>query len=199
MHMSAARRIRTCIENRSCQTKIPQSARAPRSPPCQCPRTMNHRFFHAALATLIACGSAQKAPTTPPPAATPVAPTAAAATTTAADAPLPLWPKVKRGKLDNGLTYYIFPHQRPEKRALLWLAVNAGSVQEDDDQRGLAHFVEHMAFNGTKRFPKNDIIHYIESIGQNFGADLNAYTSWDETVYTLEVPTDDPKDRKSVV
>ena len=111
---------------------------------------------------------------------------------TGEDAPLPLWPKVKKGTLANGLTYYILPHGKPEKRALLWLAVNAGSVQEDDDQRGLAHFVEHMAFNGTKRFPKAQIVDYLEKIGMRFGADLNAYTSFDETVYQLEVPTDDP-------
>src|SRR5262249_55526220 len=72
----------------------------------------------------------------------------------------------------------------------LWLAVNAGSVLEDEDQRGLAHFVEHMAFNGTKRFPKMDIVNYIEKIGMTFGADLNASTSFDETVYNLTVPTD---------
>ena len=85
------------------------------------------------------------------------------------------------------------PHGKPEKRALLWLAVNAGSVQEDDDQRGLAHFDEHMAFNGTKRFKENELIKYLESIGMRFGADLNAYTSWDQTVYQLEVPTDKPE------
>ena len=107
------------------------------------------------------------------------------------DPVLALWPEVKRGQLPNGLTYYVMKNKKPEKRALLWLAVNSGSVQEDDDQRGLAHFVEHMAFNGTKRFPKDDLIKYIEKIGMRFGADLNAYTSWDETVYTLEVPTDE--------
>ncbi len=105
---------------------------------------------------------------------------------------LALWPKVKRGVLPNGLTYYVLPHGKPEKRAFLWLAVNAGSVQEDDDQRGLAHFVEHMAFNGTKRFPKQDIIKFLEAIGMKFGAHLNAYTSFDETVYQLLVPTDEP-------
>jgi len=107
--------------------------------------------------------------------------------------PLPMWSDVKQGTLPNGLTYYIHKNKKPDKRVLLWLAVNSGSVQEDDDQRGLAHFVEHMAFNGTKRFPKDDIIKYIEGIGMRFGADLNAYTSWDETVYQLEVPTDDAK------
>jgi len=104
---------------------------------------------------------------------------------------LPFWPKVKKGVLPNGLTYYVLPHGKPEKRAHLHLAVNAGSVQEDDDQQGLAHFVEHMAFNGTKRFPKQAIVQFIESVGIKFGADLNAHTAFDETVYELQVPTDD--------
>ncbi len=106
------------------------------------------------------------------------------------DAVLPLRSDIKKGKLANGLTYYILPHAKPKNRVYLWLAVNAGSVQEDDDQRGLAHFVEHMAFNGTKNFPKSAIVDYIEKIGMKFGADLNAYTSFDQTVYQLEVPTD---------
>ena len=86
------------------------------------------------------------------------APPAPAKVSDPADDPLPLWSAVKKGRLANGLTYYVLPHGKPEKRALLWLAVNAGSVLEDDDQRGLAHFDEHMAFNGTKRFPKADIV-----------------------------------------
>src|SRR3954452_1722614 len=105
--------------------------------------------------------------------------------------PLPLDPQIRKGTLANGLTYYVMPHKKPEQRAALWLAVNAGAVLEDDDQRGLAHFVEHMAFNGTKRFPKQQIVDYIEKSGMRFGADLNAYTSFDETVYQLTVPTDD--------
>src|SRR5262249_55966993 len=75
--------------------------------------------------------------------------------------------------------------------AALWLAVDAGSVLEDDDQRGLAHFVEHMAFNGTKRFPNLEVVNYIEKAGMRFGADANAYTAFDQTVYQLTVPTDD--------
>lgn len=106
---------------------------------------------------------------------------------------LPMDPAVRTGKLDNGLTFYIRHHEKPEQRAYLWLAVDAGSVLEDGDQRGLAHFVEHMAFNGTKRFEKNAIIDFLERAGMDFGADLNAYTSFDETVYQLKVPTDDPK------
>lgn len=103
----------------------------------------------------------------------------------------PIDPQIKVGHLANGLTYYVIKHGKPEQRAALWLAVDAGSVLEDDDQRGLAHFVEHMAFNGTRRFPKQDIVNYIEKIGMDFGADLNAYTSFDQTVYQLTVPTDD--------
>ena len=96
---------------------------------------------------------------------------------------LPVDPKVKIGELENGLRYYIRENQKPQKRAVLWLAVNAGSVLEDDNQQGLAHLVEHMAFNGTKNFPKQDLIDYLQSIGMEFGADLNAYTTFDETVY----------------
>ena len=106
------------------------------------------------------------------------------------DAPLPLDARIRKGTLPNGLNYYVLPHTKPEHRAQIWLAVNAGSVLEDDDQRGLAHFVEHMGFNGTKRFPKQAIVDFLEKSGVKFGADLNAYTSFDETVYTLQVPTD---------
>ncbi|HLL21884.1 MAG TPA: insulinase family protein, partial [Kofleriaceae bacterium] len=154
---------------------------------------MRTRFVSALLALVVACGGGKsKTETTPTGSPTAAAPAAGSGPAqTGEDAPLPLWSAVKRGKLPNGLTYYVMNHKKPEKRALLWLAVNAGSVQEDDDQRGLAHFVEHMAFNGTKRFPKAEIINYLEKIGMGFGADLNAYTSFDETVYTLTVPTDD--------
>ncbi len=106
--------------------------------------------------------------------------------------PMPLDPKVKIGRLSNGLTYYIRQNKLPEKRVEMRLVVNAGSVLEDDDQLGLAHFMEHMNFNGTKRFPKNELVSYLQSIGVQFGADLNAYTSFDETVYILPVPTDKP-------
>jgi zinc protease len=143
------------------------------------------------LIVLAACGSATPAPRpTPPPPATPDQPPVAAPTREQA---LALWPAVKHGVLPNGMSYYVLAHAKPEKRAMLWLAVDTGSVQEDDDQRGLAHFVEHMQFNGTRRFPKQDIVNYVESIGVKFGPDLNAYTSFDETVYQLQVPTDDPK------
>lgn len=104
--------------------------------------------------------------------------------------PLPVDSKVTIGKLPNGIHYYIRKNARPAKRAELRLVVNAGSILEDNDQRGLAHFVEHTAFNGTTNFRKNDLVSYLQSIGVRFGADLNAYTGFDETVYILPVPTD---------
>jgi zinc protease len=103
---------------------------------------------------------------------------------------IPIDPKVKIGILDNGLSYYVRENAVPNNRAELRLVVNAGSVLEDDDQRGLAHFLEHMAFNGTTHFEKQEIVDYLESIGMRFGPDLNAYTTYDETVYMLQVPTD---------
>ena len=105
--------------------------------------------------------------------------------------PIPLDPSVKTGQLANGIKYYIQKNVEPENRMELRLAVNAGSMQETDAQQGLAHFCEHMAFNGTKNFEKNEIVDYLESIGTRFGAHLNAYTSFDETVYMLQAPTDD--------
>ncbi len=142
------------------------------------------------IVSLAACGSKSPTPAKP---AGPVEMTAEVITVPGDPdaAPLPLDPQIRRGVLPNGLTYYVMPHKKPEQRAALWLAVNAGAVLEDDDQRGLAHFVEHMAFNGTRRFPKQQIVDYIERSGMRFGADLNAYTSFDQTVYQLTVPTDD--------
>ena len=103
---------------------------------------------------------------------------------------LPFDPAVTIGVLPNGMRYYIRENHKPEKRAELRLVVNAGSVQEDENQRGLAHMTEHMAFRGTKQFPKNALTSYLESLGMRFGPDLNAFTSFDETVYMLTVPTD---------
>ena len=103
---------------------------------------------------------------------------------------IPLDPSITTGTLDNGLSYMIRANDTPENRAELRLVLNAGSILEDDDQLGLAHFVEHMAFNGTASFEKQELVEYLESIGMRFGADINAYTSFDETVYMLEVPTD---------
>ncbi|MEO5979016.1 MAG: insulinase family protein [Chryseolinea sp.] len=103
---------------------------------------------------------------------------------------LPVDPRLKMGKLSNGLTYYIQKNTRPEKKVELRLVVNAGSILEDDDQQGLAHFTEHMAFNGSKNFKKNELVSFLQSIGVEFGADLNAYTGFDETVYILPIPTE---------
>ncbi len=106
------------------------------------------------------------------------------------NAPIPTDPNVRIGKLKNGLTYYIRKNSKPENKVEFRLAVNAGSVLERDDQQGYAHFLEHMAFNGTKNFKKNELISYLQSIGVDFGAHLNAYTSFDETVYFLSIPTE---------
>ncbi|MBK8049375.1 MAG: insulinase family protein [Anaerolineales bacterium] len=129
------------------------------------------------------------------PAATSDAATGPASNTAEADLEQPLStdPAVRIGQLDNGLTYYIRVNHEPKQRAQLWLAINAGSVLEDDDQKGLAHFLEHMLFNGTEEYPKQALIDYLESLGVQFGPDLNAYTSFDETVYMLQTPTDLPE------
>jgi len=104
--------------------------------------------------------------------------------------PLPIDPKVRFGKLDNGLTYYIRANKEPKQRADFYIAQNVGAILENDNQNGLAHFLEHMAFGGTKNFPGKGIINYLESVGVKFGADINAHTSLDETVYNLsDVPT----------
>lgn len=106
---------------------------------------------------------------------------------------LPVDPLVTTGTLPNGMAYYIRENSEPRNRAFLRLAVDAGSVLEDEDQLGLAHFLEHMAFNGTASYSGNDIISFLERLGMRFGPDINAYTSFDETVYKLDVPTDDPQ------
>ena len=102
---------------------------------------------------------------------------------------LPVSPQVLVGKLPNGLTYYLQKNRRPEKKLELRLVIKAGSILEDEDQQGYAHMLEHMAFNGSTHFQKQELVSYLESIGVQFGADLNAYTSFDETVYILPVPT----------
>lgn len=150
-----------------------------------------------ALTVFVGCKSVQQSTTatSPPPSET----VAASPTTTSEEKPpvahisekwVPFDPNTKRGKLSNGLTYFIRQNAQPENYAELRLVLNAGSIQESDEQRGLAHFVEHMCFNGTKNFPKSELVDYLESIGTKFGAHLNAYTSFDETVYELRVPTD---------
>lgn len=103
---------------------------------------------------------------------------------------LPTDADVLIGKLPNGLTYYIRHNEQPKNRAELYLVVKAGSILETDAQQGLAHFTEHMAFNGTRDYPKNELVNYLQKSGVRFGADLNARTSFDETIYQLPVPTD---------
>jgi len=132
----------------------------------------------AAAVTLVPQAQAQAGAAPPP--------VAAAGETT----PLPLDPAIRTGKLPNGLTYFIRKNAKPENRALLRLAVQAGSIDEADDQRGLAHMLEHMAFNGSAHFKPGELVSYLESIGARFGPHVNAYTSFDETVYMLDVPTD---------
>lgn len=103
---------------------------------------------------------------------------------------VPMDTAVRMGKLDNGLTYYIRHNGWPEHRANFYIAQKVGSLQENESQRGLAHFLEHMCFNGTEHFPDNGLIRYLETLGVRFGADLNAYTSIDQTVYNIDnVPT----------
>ncbi len=137
------------------------------------------RFLSSALAVVLVIGAGAASAQQPRPDAP-----------LSLEARIPTDAKVKIGTLPNGLRYYIRKNTRPEKRAELRLAVNAGSILENDDQLGFAHFVEHMAFNGTTNFAKNDLVKYLQSIGVRFGADLNAYTSFDETVYILPIPTD---------
>jgi zinc protease len=105
---------------------------------------------------------------------------------------MPVDPEVVVGTLPNGLRYYVRPNAKPARRAEMRLVVKAGSVLEDDDQLGLAHFVEHMLFEGTKNFPKQSLTSFLSSLGMSIGADANASTSYDETEYTLRVPTDVP-------
>lgn len=105
---------------------------------------------------------------------------------------IPMDPSVRTGTLPNGMKYYIKKNTLPEKKVDFRLAINAGSILEDENQRGLAHFMEHMNFNGTKNFPDNKLVDFLQSIGVKFGQHLNAYTSFDETVYMLPVPLDKP-------
>ncbi|NOT74715.1 MAG: insulinase family protein [Cyclobacteriaceae bacterium] len=106
---------------------------------------------------------------------------------------IPVAPEIKKGTLSNGLTYYIRKNSKPEKKVELRLAVKVGSIVEDDDQLGLAHFTEHMAFNGSKHFKKNELVSFLQTIGVEFGADLNASTGFDETIYILPIPLDKPE------
>ncbi|HEY0782838.1 MAG TPA: pitrilysin family protein, partial [Thermoanaerobaculia bacterium] len=148
------------------------------------------------LSVLLLAGASLAAPPATAAAHAP-APPAAAVPASVADAPLsshmPFDAAITVGHLPNGMRYYIRKNTRPAERAELWLVVNAGSVLEDPDQRGLAHFIEHLAFASTVHFPKREIVRYLESIGMRFGPDINAQTDFDETIYTLRVPTDKPE------
>lgn len=106
---------------------------------------------------------------------------------------------VEVGKLENGLSYYIAENTNPESRVYVRLVVNAGSMNEDDDQRGVAHIVEHMAFNGTEHYPGNEVIKVLEEAGMKFGVDINAFTDFENTVYTLNLPSNDPETLKLVM
>ncbi|TWR29978.1 insulinase family protein [Mucilaginibacter pallidiroseus] len=149
----------------------------------------NRNISVTALALLTVAGSAfaqVKRKPTPSPKSKPVSAQAAVTTGTV----LPMDKDVLIGKLPNGLTYYIRHNEQPKNRAELYLVNKVGSLLETDAQQGLAHFTEHMAFNGTKDYPKNALVNFLQRSGVRFGADLNAYTSFDETVYQLPVPTD---------
>lgn len=141
------------------------------------------RFLLPSLALIAGCGGKQ-APVQTPASDLPSIPDDL-------ETKLPIDPSVKSGVLPNGLTWYVETNKKPEARAELRLAVKVGSIVEDEDQLGLAHFAEHMAFNGSEHFESNQLVEYLESIGTSFGSHLNAYTSFDETVYQLQVPTDD--------
>src|SRR5262245_9933226 len=149
-------------------------------------KTSSKLTVAAAVACLAATTLAAQQP------ATGTAPAASGAASAALTAQIPLDPAITTGQFANGLRYYVRANKKPEKRAELRLVVNAGSILEDRDQSGLAHFVEHMAFNGTKHFPKQETVKFLESIGMRFGPSVNAYTSFDESGYMLEVPTDKP-------
>ncbi len=150
---------------------------------------LNHKISVAALALLIVSGGAF-AQVKKKPAPSPKNKPATAEQKHINANVLPVDPDVIIGKLPNGLTYYVRKNSEPKNRAELYLVNKVGSILETDDQQGLAHFTEHMAFNGTRDFPKNDLVSFLQKSGVKFGADLNAYTSFDETVYQLPLPTD---------
>ncbi|WP_313030135.1 M16 family metallopeptidase [Massilia alkalitolerans] len=155
---------------------------------------MSKNFMRGLCVAALLCAQALAAHAAAPASAKPAAKASAgAAAPLRLDAPIPVGPQVKVGKLANGLSYYIQRNARPERKLELRLVVKAGSILEDEDQRGMAHFVEHMAFNGSTNFHKHELVSYLQSIGVGYGADLNAYTSFDETVYILPIPTDKPE------
>ena len=155
-------------------------------------RNVLRLFFPVLLvATLAACSTGTEVMAPSDPVAAPVEASPQSTGLELADR-FPIDPRVRVDTLENGLRYYIRANREPENRAELRLAFDAGSILETDEQRGLAHFVEHMLFNGTCRFPEQALVDFFETIGMRFGPDLNAYTSFDETVYMLTIPTDDP-------
>ena len=119
-----------------------------------------------------------------------------AATASAQMQPIPADPQLRTGKLENGMTYYIRHNEKPKGQADFYILHNVGAIQEDDNQQGLAHFLEHMAFNGTKNLPGKTLIEYLEKVGVKFGANLNAATSWDYTIYLMK---DVPVHRESII
>src|SRR5215831_3626260 len=156
------------------------------------------RFIHVLVASLLVA-SAVAAQTQTTPAGREI--TAASVAGYRLQQLMPVDPEVTVGTLPNGLRYYIRPNGRPARRAEMRLVVKAGSVLEDDDQKGLAHFVEHMEFEGTQHFPGSSIGEFLSTLGLSIGPDANAATSYNETQYTLRVPTDVPGvlDRAMVV
>lgn len=150
----------------------------------------NRTLSVAALALIIAAGTANAQVKKRAPQPSPRNKPGISRSQLVADGALPTDKNVVIGKLPNGLTYYIRHNEQPQNRAELYLVNKVGSILEDDKQQGLAHFTEHMAFNGTRDFPKNALVNYLQKSGIRFGADLNAYTSFDETVYQLPLPTD---------
>jgi zinc protease len=171
----------------ACGSDDPEPTATPSPAATPGPATSTPTATPVPTATATATATPVAETATPSPTATPVS------VPTEPDALLPFDEDVVRGTLSNGLTYYIKHNQEPLDRAYLALVVRAGSILEEEEQRGLAHFVEHMAFNGTERFEKQEIVDYLESIGSTFGADLNASTGFDTTQYFLEIPTDDPE------
>lgn len=137
------------------------------------------------IALMVGCSS--------PPADPAASPSTAPASTDPDDQPAPMGPSIVTGTLHNGLVYYVQPSSKPAHQVTLRLVVKVGSAVEDPDQHGAAHFVEHLAFAGTKHFPKNAIVDFSEKIGMRFGGDLSAHTLYDDTYYELTAPTDDPK------
>jgi zinc protease len=142
------------------------------------PLRARHRHAAVALATVLSLVFAAAA---------------AAAPQVDPSSPVPLTGEVRWGQLPNGLRYFIRANPRPQGRADLRLVVNAGSILEDEDQLGAAHFIEHMSFNGTRRFPKNELVSYLQSVGVRLGGDLNATTGFDETIYVLPIPVGNPE------